>query len=202
MTTWFTSDLHFGHERIIEFCSRPFSNVTEMNMELVHRWNSIVEDSDTVYVLGDLALGKLNDSLQYASMLRGGKYLVPGNHDRMWSGLPKIQLEKVRWYEDAGFTILPEQYLYRWGQPVHLLLCHFPYVGDSQELDRHVSHRPVDRGDWLLHGHTHWATAIGPAHPRQIHVGVDAWGYAPVALETIKGIIETSTWIDETLGSG
>lgn len=190
MTTWFTSDLHFGHERIIELCNRPFRNVKWMDMELERRWNSVVSPEDEVYVLGDLALGKLNDSLQHAAMLVGRKFLVPGNHDRMWSGLKKVQPEKVRWYEDAGFVILSEQPTF-WANSLDkpLLLCHFPYAGDSQETDRHFEHRPKDNGLWLLHGHTHWPRVFSD-HPRQIHVGVDAWNYQPVSLHRILEIIK------------
>lgn len=199
MTTWFTSDLHFGHERIIELCNRPFRNFTHMNAELLNRWNQVVEETDTVFVLGDLALGKLSDSLQFAAQLLGKKYLVPGNHDRCWSGNKRSR--QVDWdrYKDAGFTILPEQFLFRDGLTGDLLtsgllLCHFPYAGDSQELDRHVDHRPKDEGLWLLHGHTHAGSAYNDAlHPRQIHVGVDAWDYRPVLLETILAIIATAS---------
>lgn len=203
MTTWFTSDLHFGHENIIKFCDRPFPNVTMMNQELVWRWNALVEPEDTVFVLGDLALGSpFNESLLMASMLVGKKFLVPGNHDRMWSGLKKPA--KGKWYEDAGFTILDEQtVIFRdidmpveagvhpvKGKDDYLLLCHFPYVGDSQEVDRHAGYRPKDEGLWLLHGHTHWPKTYDSAvHQRQIHVGVDAWDYEPVPMEWINDII-------------
>jgi calcineurin-like phosphoesterase family protein len=31
MSIWFTSDTHFGHERIVSYCKRPFRDVDEMN---------------------------------------------------------------------------------------------------------------------------------------------------------------------------
>lgn len=31
MGLYLLSDTHFGHERIIEFCDRPFESVREMN---------------------------------------------------------------------------------------------------------------------------------------------------------------------------
>lgn len=198
---WFTSDLHLGHERIIELCGRPFKNVHHMNTELVDGWNSVVEPKDTVYVLGDLALGKLNESLQWAAMLTGNKFLVPGNHDRCWLGHKKVRAVDVKRYEEAGFTVLPGLTSINVDGTI-AMMCHFPYVGDSQEVDRHVNHRPTDHGYWLLHGHTHWATGITSDHPRQIHVGVDAWHYRPVPQDTIRGIIETSEWISDTLDGG
>lgn len=53
---FFTSDLHFGHEKIIKACRRPFSSVEEMNGKLVENWNATVGAQDEVYILGDFAL--------------------------------------------------------------------------------------------------------------------------------------------------
>ena len=38
---WFTSDTHFYHNKIVEYCQRPFASVEEMNEELIARWNDI-----------------------------------------------------------------------------------------------------------------------------------------------------------------
>ena len=54
MKTFFTSDLHFGHENVIKFDERPFNSVEEMDEELIKRWNNKVGKGDIVYVLGDL----------------------------------------------------------------------------------------------------------------------------------------------------
>lgn len=37
MTTWFTSDLHFGHANIIEYSGRPFPDLDHMNRALIER---------------------------------------------------------------------------------------------------------------------------------------------------------------------
>lgn len=39
---YFTSDLHFYHEKIIHHCNRPFRDAQEMNEKLIQNWNSIV----------------------------------------------------------------------------------------------------------------------------------------------------------------
>ena len=59
-----------------------------------------------------------------------------------------------------------------------MLLCHFPYRGDSQEQDRFPDDRPIDKGEWLLHGHVHdrWSQ-----NGRMINVGVDANDFTPVS---------------------
>lgn len=50
---FFTSDHHFGHANIIKFSNRPFSNVEEMNEELIKRWNEKVSSEDEVSYIGD-----------------------------------------------------------------------------------------------------------------------------------------------------
>jgi len=40
-----------------------------------------------------------------------------------------------------------------------------------------------DEGQILLHGHTHMVDQR--IHGRQLHVGLDAWGMAPVADSTV-----------------
>jgi calcineurin-like phosphoesterase family protein len=55
---FFTSDTHFNHANIISYCSRPFSSADEMNREIIARWNAVVGPEDTVYHLGDFAMGR------------------------------------------------------------------------------------------------------------------------------------------------
>ena len=47
---WFTADTHFGHQRTLELSKRPYSNVEEMNWDMVKKWNSVVGDQ-SVYLL-------------------------------------------------------------------------------------------------------------------------------------------------------
>lgn len=187
MTTWFTSDPHYGHRNIIGFSHRPFLNVDEMNAGLIRRWNHLVQPGDTVYVLGDFALGP-SGTIGIAGQLVGHKVLVAGNHDRCWFGHGKGHKLWEAQYLRAGFDeILQGVVDYDLlGTPVKL--CHFPYVGDSHDSDRFIPYRPVDEGGWLLHGHIHtsWVT-----NDRMINVGVDAWNYRPVADHELLELIQT-----------
>lgn len=54
---FFTSDTHFYHTKIIEFCKRPFGNIEDMNETLTANWNSAVGPTDIVFHLGDFCLG-------------------------------------------------------------------------------------------------------------------------------------------------
>ena len=50
---YFTSDTHFFHDKIVQYCYRPFKFTDEMNEVIIERWNSRVTNKDTIYHLGD-----------------------------------------------------------------------------------------------------------------------------------------------------
>lgn len=191
--TWYTADLHIGHRNIIKFSNRPFIDVDHMNDQLVQRWNDNVKDDDTVWVLGDLLLGQLGESLYIAKLLRGKKYLLCGNHDRPWCGhnnSPARQAEYEDLYEAvAGFAIVNTSdtnalpHTLEAGDQVQL--SHFPYA-ETPFDERYATYRPRDDGDWLLHGHVHEAWKV---QDRQINVGVDVWDYTPVNAADLHAII-------------
>ncbi|WP_308467296.1 metallophosphoesterase [Rathayibacter soli] len=179
-----TSDTHFGHARINALAHRPFGSADEMDDELIRRWNTVVGPDDVVLHLGDLALGRIEESVAVTGRLAGQKLLVPGNHDRVSTATQtKRAVERFTpLYQRYGWTILPEIVQgTRHGRV--LLASHYPYRGDSQEQERHFSKRPIDRGMPLIHGHTH-ARDHGP-DGTQFHVGVDAFDYAPIPFTLI-----------------
>jgi calcineurin-like phosphoesterase family protein len=187
MTLFLTSDLHLGHENIIRYCDRPYESVSQMNDDLVNRWNEIVEPEDDVIVVGDLAMGRLDESLGNVSRLAGNKMLVPGNHDRMFkTDGARYRRESDR-YLSAGFhEILDPEVELALPDGTIALVCHFPYLRDDEPSDgregRFPEMRPADTGQLLIHGHQHgmWRRA-----GRMIDVGVDAWAGYPVSAEVI-----------------
>lgn len=193
MTTYFTADLHLGHENIIRYTGRPFLSVDEMDEALVAAWNDRVGPGDEVWVLGDVAMGRIDRSLALVGRMAGTKRLVVGNHDRCFRRLAGSDkdLHEV-WtarYEQAGFDEVVQGStsldLPGFGAPVDV--CHFPYSGDSQEQERFVGHRPVDRGRVLLHGHVH---SSWRRHGRMINVGVDAWAGRPVDASELREVAD------------
>lgn len=178
MATWFTADLHFGHRNIIDYCRRPFPDVDSMNRALVEHWNDPVDPDDTVWVLGDFALGTISETLPIAAELHGRMVLVTGNHDRCWSGHGARAEGWTERYLDAGFEEIVQGTTPAVVGGFPVVMCHFPYVGDSHDHDRFTEHRPADTGEWLLHGHVHdrWSQ-----NGRMINVGVDVADYRPVA---------------------
>lgn len=184
-----TSDTHFSHARIIELAERPFSSVEEMDAELIRRWNETVGPDDVILHLGDLALGPIAESLPLTAQLRGRRLLIPGNHDRVSPATQTTRaIERFApLYEEAGWTILPEVVSgTRTGS--RILASHYPYSGDTQGDDRHIAHRPVDHGIPLLHGHIH-DRENGPIG-HQFHVGVDAFGFAPIPMSLVDAWLE------------
>ena len=209
MTQFFTADLHFGHVNIIKYCNRPYVdkwavNVDEsmvtgfkpavecMNEDIVERWNKAVKPDDDVMIVGDLCMGKISESLKYVKQLNGHKILMPGNHERMFG--PINFKATVHWediYREAGI----ERFLYgicnQWldDKRIQVQMSHFPFPEPDYEYEseRNFSeYRPVDRGQWLLHGHTH---GLWRQNGRMVDVGVDAWGGVPVAEEEIVCLI-------------
>jgi calcineurin-like phosphoesterase family protein len=189
MTTHFTADLHFGHQNIIRYCDRPFPNAAVMDEALIDNWNDVVADGDTVWVLGDFALGRIADTLPLAARLRGHKILVAGNHDRCWAGHGPRADAWVDRYLDAGFDEIIQGSTSVDLDGTDVLVSHFPYVGDSHDHDRFVEHRPTDTGSWLLHGHVHerWAQC-----GHMINVGVDVNGYRPIDAATLLDRIRSA----------
>ena len=186
MTTWFTADLHFGHANIISYSGRPFADATAMNEALIERWNASVHPGDTVWLLGDVALGRIDETLALVGELNGRKLLLAGNHDRCWTGHGRRAEGWTERYLAAGFAEVHQGQTHVNVAARQVLACHFPYRGDSHDHDRFVEQRPVDQGAWLLHGHVHerWRQ-----RGRMINVGVDAWRCGPVEESTLEALI-------------
>ena len=82
-TVFYTADLHLGHENVITYSNRPFSNAAEMLECIILNWNSVVSADDDVYIIGDMFF-KINskEQLEILRRLKGRKHLILGNHDR------------------------------------------------------------------------------------------------------------------------
>ena len=192
MTQFFTSDTHFNHARIIELSDRPFYSVEEHDMAIVHNWNMMVTEFDRVYHLGDVALGPWPVGLNRVKALRGTKYLVPGNHDRISSVEKVARRERfMPDYKEVFDFIMPEQTMISI-QGIEFRLCHYPpaEIPDHEGQDRFSRLRPWDDGTNILHGHTHQShKAVRlTSGAWAINVGVDAWDYKPVHEDQILSL--------------
>jgi len=151
---FFTSDTHFGDHRTLNIGKRPFASVAEMNAAMVARWNAVVGPEDEVWHLGDFArAGSAAEGL--LARLHGVKHLVAGNND------PAATRAAAGWASVRDYAELEAE-----GR--RLVLCHYPFRSWNGQ----------GKGAVNLHGHSH-----GRMKPmtRQVDVGVDVWGFRPVA---------------------
>lgn len=173
---WFTSDWHFGHRNVINYCNRPFATVEEMNDKLIDIWNSTVKDEDTIYFLGDFSLSPRWSS-EILPKLKGTKILVCGNHDACWpfhhKEKHKRKAEKMLGhYLQDGWKAVHANLNIKLSNGQEVLLSHLPYANPegSQYDNRYSQHKPIDKGLPLLHGHLHKHYL---KFKRMIDVGID-----------------------------
>ena len=159
---WFISDTHFNHTNIIKFCNRPFNDVFEMNEAIIQNWNGLVKPLDTVYHLGDVGFGRLDDII---GRLHGEKILIVGSHDK-----------KLRISSDQFIKVTPQLTINSHGRSITLNhYCMRVWPGSHYNT-------------WHLFGHSHGRLApIG----KSWDVGVDANDFKPLSILDIIKIMES-----------
>lgn len=183
-TTWFISDLHFGHPNILTYMQkeRPFasqalidkldegngvglefqeelwSTLELHNQHIVDTINEYVNPTDTLWVLGDVAF-RNKDALQYVKkIVCRNKNLVLGNHDNY----------SMDDYMAVGFNKIR-------GMDRHkeFVLTHAP-IHPNQLEHRYQAN---------IHGHLH-CEDVGD--PKYYNVNIDRTGGIPVSLQQIR----------------
>lgn len=166
MSIFFTSDTHFGHDRIIELAKRPFKCSEEMDEKLIENWNGVVKPSDTIYHLGDFGCGEKATAEYLKSIhdrLNGNITYIKGNHDKpkRLSLLPPFQ---------GTLEVKIGKKLF--------VLGHFPQLTWTD----------ATHGSYHVFGHVHQLMkGIG----KSIYIGVEAWNYTPVSVEQVNEILNT-----------
>lgn len=168
---FFTSDLHFNHDRSFIYSPRGFPNVQEMNEAIVERFNSVVKPNDDLYILGDLCLGPdLEANRVLLSRLNGNLHLTFGNHDtprrnQMYSELPSLIEAK---------TVITMRY-----GGYNFYLSHYPTVTGNLN-EKYLKQMVLN-----LYGHTHQNTNFYEDRPYMYHVGVDSHNCTPVSIDEV-----------------
>lgn len=157
---YFIADTHFNHANIIKYCNRPFNNTDEMNEYIIQKWNSVVNNNDTVYHLGDVGFGSLQEVKGLVERLKGIKILLRGNHD--------FKIGVNTWKEIGFSKVYKKKIILN-----NLLLTHAPSeeVEENQiNIFSHIHDKPLDeRFDKRNH----------------ICVSCDVVDYTPVSMEMI-----------------
>jgi calcineurin-like phosphoesterase family protein len=178
MKTWITSDLHFGHDRIRQFCPETrgrFTDVTHMNETMIREWNTSVQPEDLVYILGDVAFLPAAQAVSILKRLNGSKILVSGNHDRKLLNDPVFR---------SCFQEI-HNYLCITHNSTRVVMFHFPIL----EWDQ------MHRGAVHFYGHVHGnKTGLEPYRARD--VAFDATGsvvsnFDHMIQEALKGQIKS-----------
>lgn len=163
--TYFTSDTHFFHQNIIQYCDRPFSSIEEMNEKLIENWNSVVGKNDIVWHLGDFCFGKKENILEVLPKLNGKINLVMGNHDH----------HKIDFYYSAGFHRVYDRQIIING---FYILSHAPlqFLNDKCPF-------------YNIYGHVHDSTCYNTWAKNGCCVCVERHDYTPVSWEEIQNHI-------------
>lgn len=173
MAIFFTSDNHFSHKNISNFCpdTRQGKDVQEMNRLMIRNWQIQVRQEDTVYMLGDVFFCNADEAIKIMRQLPGQKILTYGNHDKVIRGNSILRSMFISVAEWRKISIDGHK----------LILHHFP----TYEWEG------MHNGFYHLYGHIHsrYGEKEHPAIPgRCMDVGIDSrpncdmtlWSWAEV----------------------
>ena len=168
---WFTSDLHFCHDKEFLYKPRGFKTIYEHNEAIIENWNKTIGDNDLVYVLGDLMLKDNDLGRKCFNQLRGYKYIILGNHDS----------EARQEFYPSLRGIIGMAY----AKPIKFnkytfFLCHYPTkVGNYDDEETH-------KKKYCLCGHTHTNNRwLDFKDCKSYHVELDAHNNTPIHIEDI-----------------
>ena len=164
---YYISDTHFGHSNVIKMSNRPFSNVEEMNNQLIKNWNNIITNNDIVYFLGDFSFLNKEKSIQILEQLKGKKYFIKGNHDKTnWLNIIKALGLIIDWFDYKEISDKGRK----------VILCHYPLCSWNSQY----------RGSYHLYGHTHNKVLLNDEFQKnRFNVCVENIGYNPITLDEL-----------------
>jgi calcineurin-like phosphoesterase family protein len=157
-----TADLHFGHKKIMEYESRPFDSIEEMDETLIENWNTVVSERDKVFVLGDVSFYGKQKTYELVGRLKGRKILVIGNHDRRKS---------VSWWGDVGFDEVSKY-----------SIIYNDFIVMSHKPPAYI---PSNTPYFYVYGHVHSSEMYKTITETSCCVSVERWDYKPVYLNII-----------------
>lgn len=168
---WFTSDLHLNHDRDWLWGPRGFSNVHEMNEQIIKNFNSVLSYEDHLFILGDLMLCD-NSAISLIKQINAKIHVIRGNHDTD---------TRLELYKDCYNIVEICEAKYFKYNGHHFFLCHFPTLVSNWSDDKNFKSRMIN-----LCGHTHTEDKFKDFDKGLIyHVEVDAHNCFPVNLDTI-----------------
>lgn len=143
-----------------------------MNEALVDNWNEIVRPNDLVYLLGDLMMGPVEESIKQFKRLNGNKMIIIGNHDTD---------ARLRAYTECPNTqVLGYAQMVKFGK-YSFFISHYPTLVSFYNPEEKTSKRR-----WNLCGHTHTIDRFVDMDKGCVyHVELDAHLNKPVSIDQI-----------------
>lgn len=162
---WFTSDLHFNHDKEFVVQARGFETVEDMNKTIIERFNSKVAPEDIVYILGDTIMGDSAAGEELVKQLNGHKVFLLGNHDSRLR-------EEI--YNKYGVEVTYAKVIKL--KKKSFYLSHYPTITANYDEPHPIIN---------LFGHTHQTTNFYNDNINMYHVGVDSHDCYPVSIDEI-----------------
>ena len=171
MKNFFTSDYHLSHTNVIKYDNRPFSSIEEMNEFIIDRQNTLVDDKDNFYFLGDFCFNH-REAEYWIKQLKGNLFFIKGNHDNK---------DMIRLYKKYG-TFLGEQTKIK--------------IENQDIVLNHYAMRVWNKshhGAWQLYGHSHGSLPDDP-NALSFDVGCMLFDYEPLEFEDVKKIMSNKNY--------
>jgi calcineurin-like phosphoesterase family protein len=174
-----TADEHYGHEKIIQYCSRPFTCADEMNEFIIEQHNKTVPDKKsflTIHV-GDLFWHTMTreQAERILGRLNGRHAFIYGNHDELMEKYEHSFREHLDWIKGENKDSGTHRLKFNNNE---MTLCHYA----MRVWNR--SHK----GSWMLYGHSHNEL---PVIGKSFDIGVDGHNFTPWSLEEIEEKMKT-----------
>ena len=157
------SDIHFYHKNIISYTNRPFTDVEDMNCQILDNINQTVSQYSNPYLInvGDFSFCGKEKTQDLIDAINCEMLTVMGNHDIRRGKIFNTTDEKIPFLQvEQQDETSP-----------HLLFTHFPLQEEN-----------IPEGYINVHGHTHDSPQISNKH---INVCVEHTLYRPIHLNQI-----------------
>lgn len=160
------ADTHLGDDIIIKLENRPFKNSKEQTDSIVEKWNSVVNEDDIVYVVGDfLHIGCDSYHMEQAKKLNGKKYLIRGNHD---TETDEFYISECGFAKVYDHPIIVDDFWIFSHEPMYINK-YFPYAN--------------------IFGHVHDNPSYATFSSRHYCICVERTGYTPITFDAVKATV-------------
>ena len=140
-----------------------------MNEAIIANWNTIINPTNQVYILGDVSFTSNGETVRLLKRLNGIKHLIVGNHDKALcrDHTFKSEFESINDYLELKYN------------KRYICMFHFPIESWNRK-----HHNAIH-----LHGHMH---SVNPEilTQRRMDVGLDSNNLVPYSIETIFAIMD------------